>query len=210
MRKEFLQNVAGLFLVSFCYINVITSFWDKCLNKWEENHDLFSKVIGTRCMKVIGQTQENHFKSFLKILVKSVGWTNSLLLSSLWMQKKSQKVQLSMSLCASASTLYFGKFWYWCIILDHLPNVVYIYTQYTKLSRQTKYWSDANTCIGIDTIDMWIVAPTCSPNTVHTGKSTFTFTINMMLKTNIQIDSCLKKQISHIGLLAHTKCKAIS
>lgn len=56
MRKEFLQNVAGLFLVSFCYINVITSFWDKCLNKWEENHDLFSKVIGTRCMKVIGQT----------------------------------------------------------------------------------------------------------------------------------------------------------
>lgn len=125
-------------------------------------------------------------------------------------KKKSQKVQLSMSLCASASTLYFGKFWYWCIILDHLPNVVYIYTQYTKLSRQTKYWSDANTCIGIDTIDMWIVAPTCSPNTVHTGKSTFTFTINMMLKTNIQIDSCLKKQISHIGLLAHTKCKAIS
>lgn len=128
MRKEFLQNVAGLFLVSFCYINVITSFWDKCLNKWEENHDLFSKVIGTRCMKVIGQTQENHFKSFLQILVKSAGWTNSLLLSSLWMQKKkSQKVQLSMSLCASASTLYFGKFWYWCIILDHLPNVVYIY-----------------------------------------------------------------------------------
>lgn len=42
-------------------------------------------------------------------------------------KKKSQKVQLSMSLCASASTLYFGKFWYWCIILDHLPNVVYIY-----------------------------------------------------------------------------------
>lgn len=137
---------------------------------------------------------------------------NKLLVTEFFMdaKKKSQKVQLSMSLCASASTLYFGKFWYWCIILDHLPNVVYIYTQYTKLSRQTKYWSDANTCIGIDTIDMWIVAPTCSPNTVHTGKSTFTFTINMMLKTNIQIDSCLKKQISHIGLLAHTKCKAIS
>lgn len=123
-------------------------------------------------------------------------------------KKKSQKVQLSMSLCASASTLYI------LVLMHYIGSFtkcsIYIYTQYTKLSRQTKYWSDANTCIGIDTIDMWIVAPTCSPNTVHTGKSTFTFTINMMLKTNIQIDSCLKKQISHIGLLAHTKCKAIS
>lgn len=62
---------------------------------------------------------------------------NKLLVTEFFMdaKKKGQKVQLSMSLCASASTLYFGKFWYWCIILDHLPNVVYIYTQYTKLSR---------------------------------------------------------------------------